>query len=79
MRSYYAGANQITDRSLEILSGIRSLEKLEFHACAGITNAGVAKLAALPNLRELTFGAMPAITRSVLAAIPSHIRVTCGG
>ena len=30
LRSYYAGKTQITDRSLELLGGIASLEKLEF-------------------------------------------------
>ena len=37
---YYAGRTKITDRSLEILAGMPSLERLEFWSCAGITNAG---------------------------------------
>ena len=41
LKTYYAGQTKITDRSLEILSHMPSLEKLEFWNCAGITNAGV--------------------------------------
>jgi hypothetical protein len=53
LRSYYAGKTQITDRSLEILSGMESLERLELHYCSGITNEGIARLAHLPKLREI--------------------------
>src|SRR5947208_12257628 len=54
LKTYYAGQTRITDRSLEILSGMRSLERLVFSACAGVTNRGIAQLAALPRLRELS-------------------------
>ena len=53
LKTYYAGRTEITDRSLEILSAITSLERITFHACAGITDAGLAKLTVLPRLREL--------------------------
>ena len=46
LKLYYAGMTKITDRSLEILAGINSLEELEFWQCAGITTAGIARLAA---------------------------------
>jgi hypothetical protein len=59
LRTYYAGGTQITDRSLEILSRMPSLESLEFFDCAGITNRGVAHLTSLPRLRELTVGGHP--------------------
>lgn len=52
MRTYYAGATRITDRSLEILGRMPSLERLEFYQCLGLTNAGLAPLARLPRLRE---------------------------
>ena len=54
LKTYYAGQTKITDRSLEILSRMPSLENLEFWNCAGITNAGVAQLPALPALREIS-------------------------
>ena len=50
---YYAGLTQITDRSLEILGGMTSLEQVEFYECKGVTDAGVPFLAALPRLREV--------------------------
>jgi hypothetical protein len=43
LRSYYAGQTLITDRSLEILSAMQSIEQLEFWSCAGLTNAGSSK------------------------------------
>ena len=43
LKTYYAGQTKITDRSLEILSRMPSLESLEFWNCGGITNAGVAR------------------------------------
>ncbi len=60
LKSYYAGATQITDRSLEILSSMESLERIEFWQCAGITDGGLKKLARLPNLRELLNNPLPA-------------------
>ena len=62
LKTYYAGASQITDRSLEILAQMRSLESIEFWQCLGITDAGVAHLATLPNLREITLGGLPGVT-----------------
>jgi hypothetical protein len=79
LRSYYAGANQITDRSLEILSTIHSLEKIELHACTGVTNSGIAKLATLPKLRRLAVGYIPAVTRTAFAGFPSHIETELDG
>jgi len=79
LRSYYAGANQITDHSLEILSGIHSIEKIELHACAGITNSGIAKLAAMPKLRRLSVGYIPGVTRSAFAGFPHHIETELDG
>ena len=36
------GLTQITDRSLEILGGMPSLEQVEFYECNGVTDAGLA-------------------------------------
>jgi len=75
LRTYYAGATQITDRSLEILGRLPSLESIEFYECAGITDAGIALLAGLPRLREISIGGSPNVTREGMAAFPPTIRV----
>ena len=79
LRTYYAGATRITDRSLHILSGISSLEKISFWSCAGITDAGVEALAALPRLRELSVDSCPRVTAAVAAAFAANVRVEISG
>ena len=74
LKTYYAGQTKITDRSLEILSRMQSLESLEFWTCSGITNAGVALLASLPALREISVDGCRQVTRDALAAFPAHVR-----
>ncbi|HET7220702.1 MAG TPA: ankyrin repeat domain-containing protein, partial [Vicinamibacterales bacterium] len=54
LKTYYAGQTRITDRSLQVLSGLRALEHVTFWNCSGITDAGVARLAALPALQDIT-------------------------
>jgi hypothetical protein len=75
LKTYYAGGTLITDRSLEILSGMASLERLVFSACGSVTNAGIAMLARLPRLRELSLEYMPQVTRAALASIPHSVQV----
>jgi hypothetical protein len=75
LKYYYAGQTKITDRSLEILSRIRSLVRTEFWNCDGLTNAGIAQLAQLPNLKEITLDGLRGVTKKVLAVFPAHIRV----
>ena len=75
LKSYYAGKTRITDRSLELLGGMPSLEELEFWEIAGITDAGIAALAALPRLRRLEVGNSPNVTRAAFAPFPSTVRV----
>ena len=75
LRKYFASYNLITDRTPEILSGMDSIERVTFDACARLTNAGVAKLARLPGLREVTLGGMPRVTPDVAAVFPSGVRV----
>ena len=75
LQTYYAGATQITDRSLEMLGGMGSLEKLEFWACVGLTNAGVAELKRLPKLKELALDGLPQVTRDVVSLFPPSVRV----
>jgi hypothetical protein len=78
LKSYYAGKTRITDRSLEILSRMTTLEKLEFWETAGVTDAGMAALARLPNLREFSISGVPRVTRQGVAVFPAHVRVDYG-
>jgi hypothetical protein len=75
LKTYYAGATRITDRSLAILGRMASLESIEFHECAAITNAGLGCLARLPRLREVTLGGSQAVTREGAAVFPANVRV----
>jgi hypothetical protein len=51
-----------------------SLESLEFWNCAGITDAGVARLSALPALREISVDGCRHVTAGVLTAFPARVR-----
>jgi hypothetical protein len=75
LKTYYAGATRITDRSLGILGRMPSLESVEFYECAGITNAGVALLTGLTRLREISVGGSPNITREGMAVFPAAVHV----
>jgi len=59
IKYYYASCTKITDRSLEILGRMDSLEQVEFYECNGITDAGRPHLAALPRLRGVKFCGSP--------------------
>lgn len=76
LKTYYAGQTRITDRSLEILARMPSLERLEFWNCAGITDAGVAFLAALPRLREIKIESCRQVTPRADTLFPAQVRVT---
>jgi len=75
LRKYFASYTRITDRTPELLSRMQSLEEITFNACAGLSNAGISMLARLPRLRELRVEGMPKVTREVVAAFPSGVRV----
>jgi hypothetical protein len=75
LKTYYAGKTKVTDRSLEILGRMPSLEKIEFWECGGITNAGVVLLAGLPRLIALTVGGSPNVNRKGMAVFPRAVRV----
>lgn len=75
LKTYYAGATQITDLSLEILGRMPSIEKLEFWECANISDAGLAHLAALPRLRKIEVGGSPNVTREGLSIFPATVIV----
>jgi len=76
LKRYYAGSSKITDRSLEILSRMPSLQRVTLEHCVGVTDAGVAHLATLPNLREVSLGGMPRVTRAGAASFPARVRVS---
>jgi hypothetical protein len=61
LKSYYAGLTQITDRSLEILGGMATLEKIEFYETKGVTGAGLVHLTKLPRLREVRLRGLPGV------------------
>ncbi len=62
LRYYYAGLTQITDRTLEMLGGMRSLEQADLYECRQVTDAGLPFLARLPNLREVGLHRLPGVT-----------------
>jgi len=72
---YFASYTKITDRTPEILGTMISIERVEFSSCAGLTTAGIAKLARLPKLREVSVGGMPKVSSEITAAFPSSVRV----
>jgi F-box/leucine-rich repeat protein 14 len=76
LQTYYAGKTRITDRSLEILGRMPSLERVEFWQCAGLTDAGMAHLAGLPRLREIGLDGLPNVTREAVALFPANVRVS---
>jgi hypothetical protein len=75
LRQYYAGLTRITDRSLEILGQMSSLEDVEFYECDGVTDAGLPFLAALPNLRQIGLSHLPHVTFEGTEVFPSRVRV----
>jgi hypothetical protein len=75
LKHYYAGQTRITDRSLEVLSGMTSLEEVELSACAGISDAGLVHIARLPRLRKVSVDATARVTREGIAVFPAHVRV----
>lgn len=62
IKYYYAGLTQITDRSLEILGGMESLEQVDLYECLKVTDAGLPFLARLPRLREVHLDSLPGVT-----------------
>jgi Leucine-rich repeat (LRR) protein len=73
LKKYFASYTRITDRSMEILSRIHSLEEISFYGCPAVTNAGVMALAQLPRLRKLEVSG-PQITSACAAVFPSHVK-----
>jgi len=72
---YYAGLTRITDRSLEILGRMTSLEQVELYECKGVTDAGLPFLASLPRLREVALDSLPGVTLEGTRVFPAGVRV----
>lgn len=74
LEHYFNSYTTITDRTPELLSTMDSLERVTFDACHGLTDAGVARLARLPRLRELRVSGR-GITSAVQSTFPPGIVV----
>jgi hypothetical protein len=75
LAKYFASYNRITDRTPELLAGMTPLEEITFDSCAALTNAGIAALARLPRLRQLTVSGMPHVTADVVTAFGPGVNV----
>jgi hypothetical protein len=73
---YFNSYTTITDRTPDLLSEMDSIERITFDACHGLTNAGVARLARLPRLRELRVSGN-GVTSEVVGAFPPRVSVFC--
>jgi Leucine Rich repeat len=74
---YFNSYTTITDRTPELLSGMGSLERITFDGCHGLTNAGIARLARLPKLRDLRVSCK-GVTPDVVDAFAPRVSVLCG-
>jgi hypothetical protein len=72
---YYAGLTKITDRSLEILSRMSSLEQVDLYECQHVTDAGLVHLAGLPTLRQVNLDGLPGVTLKGTRVFPPGVRV----
>ena len=72
---YYAGLTRITDRTLQILGGMPTLEQVELYECQGVSDAGLVFLARLPRLREVHLDGLPQVTLAGTRVFPAHVRV----
>jgi hypothetical protein len=75
LRSYYAGLTQITDKSLEILGRVTSLEQIELYECLHVTDAGLVFLSTLPRLRQFDVSSSPGVTLNGTRVFPSRVTV----
>ena len=75
LQSYYAGLTQITDRSLEILGRMTSLEVVELFETKQVTDAGLAYLAGLPRLERIELSGLPNVTLAGTRVFPARVQV----
>lgn len=74
LSSYFNSYTTITDRTPALLSEMDSIEGVTLDACHRLTNAGVARLARLPRLRELRVSGR-FITSQVVDAFSPRVSV----
>ena len=75
LKSYYAGLTQITDRSLEMLGRMTSLEVVELFETKNITDAGLAQLRKLPHLNRVELFGLPHVTVAGTRVFPASVQV----
>ena len=75
LQYYYAGLTLITDRSLEVLGRMTTLETVDLYECNGVTDAGLVFLAALPRLQKVSLDSLPGVTLEGTRVFPSRVRV----
>jgi hypothetical protein len=75
LKYYYAGLTKITDRSLESLGKIATLEQVDLYEVNGVTDIGLPFLARLPNLREVHLDTLPGVTLKGTRVFPKSVRV----
>jgi hypothetical protein len=75
LESYYAGATQITDRSLELLARLPTLSNVEIYECLNVSDAGLRFLAQMPQLRRVSLSGLPKVTRAGTAVFPPRVKV----
>jgi hypothetical protein len=63
-----------SERLLEILGGMPTLERLLFYKCA-ITDNGLAHVAGLPNLQHLDLESLENVTEAALSLFPASVRL----
>lgn len=76
LKTYYAGQTKITDRSLQVLARMTTLERIQLHHCHGVTDAGIRRVLQLPHLRKLAVEGCRNVTRAALADARPGVRVT---
>jgi hypothetical protein len=75
LKKYYAGLTQITDRSLEVLGCMTSLEVVELFETKNITDAGLAHLSKLPRLNRVELFGVPRVTLAGTKVFPATVQV----
>jgi hypothetical protein len=74
LTSYFNSFTTITDRTPALLATMPSLERVGFDGCHGLTDAGIAQLARLPRLKEVSVQGRR-LTDAVTRAFPPGVSV----
>ena len=75
LTKYYAGLTQITDRSLEILGRMQSLEVVELFETKNVTDAGLSYLTKLTRLNRVELFGLPHVTLAGTKVFPASVQV----